>query len=74
MNEGIKDRSLDNSEQISRCAHMTSTSLDKLEKSKNEANTVRQTTEALNCSQTWLSLKNVLIFNLMDPSGQLWAD
>ena len=31
---------------------MTSADLDKLEKSKNEANTVKQTTWALNCLQT----------------------
>lgn len=40
---------------------MTPADLDKLEKSKNEANTVRQTTWALNCFQTWLSLKNINI-------------
>ncbi len=38
-----KERSLDTTAQPSRCAHMTSADLDKLEKSKNEANTIRQT-------------------------------
>ena len=52
-----KERSLDTSVQTSRCAHMTSADLDKLDKSKNEANTVRQTTWALNCFQTWLVSK-----------------
>ena len=40
---------------------MTSADLDKLEKSKNEANTVKQTTWALNCLQTWLNLKNIQV-------------
>lgn len=44
-----------------RCADMTSANLDKLEKSKNEANIVRQTTWALNCLQTWLNLKNIQV-------------
>lgn len=55
-----KERGLDTSAQT-RCADMTSADLDKLEKSKNEANTVRQTTWALNCLQTWLNLKNIQV-------------
>lgn len=39
--------------QTLRCAHMTP---DKLERSKNN---MRQTTQALNCFQAWLSLKNI---------------
>lgn len=38
--------------QTSQCAYMTSADLDKLKKSKNKANTVRQTAWALNCFQT----------------------
>ncbi len=34
-----KERSLDTTAQPSRCAHMTSADLDKLDKRKNEANT-----------------------------------
>ncbi|XP_053338834.1 uncharacterized protein LOC128510512 isoform X1 [Clarias gariepinus] len=54
-----KEQSRDTSVQTSRCAYITSADLDKLEKSKNEANTLRQTAWALNCFQTWLSLKNI---------------
>lgn len=55
-----KERGLDTSAQT-RCADMTSADLDNLEKSKNEANTVRQTTWALNCLQTWINLKNIQV-------------
>lgn len=46
---------------VSRYASMTTADPDYLEWSKNEANTVRQTTWALNCFQTWLKLKNMTI-------------
>ena len=56
----VKERSQETSAQT-RCVDMTSGDHDKLEKSKNEANTVKQTTWALNCLQTWLNLKNIQI-------------
>lgn len=63
-----KERGLETSAQI-RCADMTSADLDKLEKSKNETNTVRQTAWALNCLQTWLNLKNIQVnFQLVEKT------
>ncbi|XP_049889953.1 zinc finger MYM-type protein 2-like [Epinephelus moara] len=43
----------------SRFAIVSSAELDELEKTKNEANTVRQTLWAVNCFQTWLRVKSI---------------
>ena len=64
-----KERGQDTSVQT-KCVDMTSADLDKLEKSKNEANTVKLTTWALNCLRTWLNLKNAV----HSVEAVLWID
>lgn len=57
--EEDEEKNRNTSARTSRCVDITSD--DKVEKSKNDANTVRQTTWAWNCFQTWLTLKNLKI-------------
>ena len=46
---------------VSRCVSISAADLDSIERSRHEANTVKQTSWAVNCFKTWLSERKIQI-------------